>query len=181
MKTLKKIGLLLFVVITFIGCNKISDLLTINIDDVDLTQTSNISVTGTQSAVAPRVIAASTQFTKTATLQLSQSDDLKDYLDNIKSIKLNTVMCIVTGVDNGVVQSLSLTANPLDITKSLSTITVGVDMPVSFTDAELIKIAGSLLTNQQLEMVLKGTVSQTPVSFNITTTLNADFVVKVIK
>jgi hypothetical protein len=58
---------------------------------------------------------------------------------------------------------------------------VGVDMPVSFTNAELIQIASSLLTNQKLDLVLNGTVSQAPVTFSITTTLNADFVVKVVK
>ena len=88
-------------------------------------------------------------------------------------------MCKVTGVNNGVVQSLSLTA--ANVTKSLSPITVGVDMPVSFTNAELIQIASSLLTNQKLDLVLNGTVSQAPVTFSITTTLNADFVVKVVK
>ena len=181
MKTIKKISFLLLLSISFLACDKISDLATIGIDDVDLTQTTDITVSGSLSAAPARVAAASTQFTKIATVQLSQNEDLKKYLGNIKSITLNTVMCKVTGVNNGVVQSLSLTANPLNITKSISPITVGVDMPVSFTNSELIQIAASLLTNQKLDLILAGTVSQTPVSFAITTTLNADFVVKVIK
>ena len=179
MKTIKKISLLLLLSISFVGCDKVKDLLTLNIDDVDMTQTTEISVAGSTSAAPARVAAASTAFTKTATVQLSQNEDIKKYLDNIKSITLNTVMCKVTGVNNGVVQSLSLTA--ANVTKSLSPITVGVDMPVSFTNAELIQIASSLLTNQKLDLVLNGTVSQAPVTFSITTTLNADFVVKVVK
>jgi len=181
MKTIKKISLLVLLSISFLGCDKISDLATIDINDVDLKQTTDISVSGSQSAAPARVAAASTQFTKIVTVQLSQNEELNKYLGNIKSISLNNIKCKVTGVNNGVVQSLSLTANPLNITKSISPVTVDVDLPVSFTDAELIQIASSLLTNQKLDMILAGTVSQTPVSFAITTTLNADFVVKVIK
>ena len=86
MKTIKKISLLLLLSISFVGCDKVKDLLTLNIDDVDMTQTTEISVAGSTSAAPARVAAASTAFTKTATVQLSQIEDIKKYVTKVASI-----------------------------------------------------------------------------------------------
>ena len=88
MKTIKKISLLLLLSISFVGCDKVKDLLTLNIDDVDMTQTTEISVAGSTSAAPARVAAASTAFTKTATVQLSQIEDIKKYVRRISIFTL---------------------------------------------------------------------------------------------
>lgn len=182
MKTLKKLSLISLFVLLLVGCDALGDLLTITIKNVKMTKDIEISVTAPATVngqQAPDV--ASYPFTKSATIQLSQTEELEEYLDNIKEITLNSIMCNVNDVTQGVVQSLSLTINPLNITKTIENVTVGEDVDVTFTAEEFKTISNSLLNAQQLEFVLTGNVSSRPVTFNVTVTVDANFKVKVLK
>jgi len=182
MKTLKKLSFVCVLVLFFSGCDALGDLLTVKIQNVSMSKEIEITVNSSSTVKKQAVNAsAAIAFTKTATLQLSETDTLKDYLDNIKSITLKSVICNIHGVSNGIVTSLKLTINPLNISKTLSDIEVNKDLTVDFTTEELKSIADSLLQSKELEFVLDGVVNHVPVTFYVKVTANADFVAKVIK
>lgn len=179
MKTLKKLSLLPVLVLLFVGCDAIGDLLTITIKNVKMTRDVEISV-NSSAVVGQNAPAASYPFTKTANVQISQTEELEEYLDNIKDITLNSITCNVNDIPQGVVESLTLKINPLNIEKSMNNITVDEDVNVNFTDEEFKTIANSLLSEKELEFVLTGMVSSTPVTFTVTVTVDANFKVKVL-
>ncbi len=183
MKTFKKLLILPLVAMLFVGCDALGDLLTITIKDVKMTKDVEVTVNTPAAAASQKAPAvASVPFTKTATVQLNETEELLDYLDNIQEINLKSIICNIHG-DNlveGDVQSLSVTINPLGITKSIPNITLGQDEDVTFTNDEFNTIANSLLSSQQLEFVLNGTVSSTPITFIVSVTVEADFKVKVL-
>lgn len=182
MKTLKKLSLLPLLVLLLVGCDALGDLLTITIKDVKMSRDVEITV-NTPAMVAQGAPAAGVPFTKSAKVQVSQSEDLEEYLDNIKDITLKSIICNVhgDGVNQGDVQSLKITINPLNIYKEITNVTLGQDVDLNFTDDEFKTIANSLLSQKELEFVLTGVVSKTPVTFTVTVTVNADFKVKVLK
>ncbi|MDO9154988.1 MAG: hypothetical protein Q7U47_14985 [Paludibacter sp.] len=181
MKTLKKISLALGIVLIFTGCDVFSDLLTITIKDVKITKKFDFNITPLLKTNGDRVISGSYQFADSATVQLNQSDTLKNYLEHIKSVKIDSITCKLTGVESGVIQSLELTVRPLNITKSLNNPEPNSELYVSFTDEEFKSIANALLASQELKFILKGVVNKAPVTFSVAVTVDADFVVKIIK
>jgi uncharacterized protein YcfL len=180
MKTLKKLSLLPLIVLLLVGCDALGDLLTITIKNVKMTRDVEITVS-TPAMVAQGVPAAGVAFSKSAKVQVSQTEELEEYLDNIKDVTLNSIICNVNGVNQGVVQSLKVTINPLNIYKEITNVTVGEDVNLNFTDDEFKSIANSLLSAKELEFVLTGIVSSTPVTFTVTVTVDANFKVKVLK
>lgn len=181
MKTIKKLSLVLVLALTFSGCDAIGDLLTIKITDVKMTKDVEITVNAPLAANGASVLATGKSFTQSAKVQISDSEELEEYLSNIKDIILDSITCKVYGVENGDVQSLKLTINPLNYVKEINTVVIDEVINIPFTDAEFKEIANALLDSKELEFVLEGVVNKTPLTFNISVTIDADFVVKVLK
>ncbi len=180
MKTIKKLSLLPLFVVFLVGCDAFGDLLTFTIKNVEMTDDIDITV-NTPAMVAQGAPAAAVPFSNSGKVQISQVEELEEYLDNIKGITLNSIYIKLTGISSGTVQSVKLTINPLNIYKEYTNITFGEDFNTNFTDEEFKAIANSLLTNKELEYVISGIVNSTPVTFKVTIKVNANFKVKVLK
>ncbi|HRZ97562.1 MAG TPA: hypothetical protein P5084_08400, partial [Paludibacter sp.] len=83
-------------------------------------------------------------------------------------------------IQTGDLQSLKLTINPLNFVKTINPVVIDEEISVPFTDAEFKSVANSLLELKELEFVLEGVVSKTPLTFHIAVTFDSDYIVKIL-
>ena len=180
MKTIKQLSFVFALAIILTSCDAIGDLLTIKIKDVKMTKDVQIKVEAPMTSKSAVAAVTGYAFTNTAKVQVSETEDLKEYLSQIKEIVLDSITCKVYGVENGDVQSLKLTVNPLNFVKTIDPVIINEEIYIPFTDAEFKSIASQILDYEELEFKLEGVVSKRPLTFNISVTVDADYVVKIL-
>ena len=171
-------NLLLLFVLGFSSCDKINDLNTKEISNVEISETVLIEADVIKST---QVKTGETEvpFTKTLTLDLNSISEIQDYLSHLEDMDIKSITCRITDLGEGLISSLQVSIPALQYTVDVSSLKTYEDLEIAFTSDQLKEIANSLLEDQRLVIVLSGTVEQAE-SFNIKTTALADIEVEIL-
>ncbi|NRD23212.1 hypothetical protein HNV10_08165 [Winogradskyella litoriviva] len=165
MKITTKISALLLLFLTTFSCDDLDELTEFDITD-DFSTTINISVTE-DSEGQPQSISQS------STLDITTNEEIEDNLDLIQDISVNELTYEITnysGVDDAILSNASLTFGSSSI--SISNINLqqsDIDNTVyTINDTSIINaVASNLENNSMINMSVSGTVSATPVVFDV--------------
>ncbi|PKQ65802.1 hypothetical protein BZG02_02005 [Labilibaculum filiforme] len=176
---MKKTTLILFAItIGFASCDKVNDLKTKDFYDIELSKTTQITVnTADQGSMK---VATAYPFSETINLDFASISEIKDYLNKLEAVDVTAVNCKITDLTGGEVNSLTISVPDLNFDFDIPTVSENQSLFVNFTTVQLEAIANTLLLNKTLKLILTGTVTEQPVSFNIETTALVDVEVKVL-
>ncbi|MRT93138.1 hypothetical protein [Ancylomarina sp. 16SWW S1-10-2] len=176
MKNLTK--LLVLLVLGFSSCDKINDLNTKEISNVEISETVTIQADVIKSG---QVKSGETDvpFSKTITLDLSTISEIQKYMSHLEDMDITSLTCKITDLGEGLISKLQVTIPSLDYTFNISPLSIDEALKVSFTSDQLNEIANSLLEDKSLVIILSGTVEQAE-TFNIETTALANIEVEIL-
>lgn len=164
----KNLALFLAMALLLSGCSWIGGLFTKDINtDLEVDIPVNVTVAKSTSNIAAT-------YTSNETLSLKDNKDLKDHLENIKEIDLNSVKVSVGGLTSGqVVTTLSL-LNGTSVIATHSNITpeTGLFTPKSVNQSNLYAAADELLEVGEIELTVSGNV-EGPMAFLVHLTFDA--------
>ncbi|NER18716.1 hypothetical protein [Spongiivirga citrea] len=177
MKTSKQATLLLIVITMICSCNKIDELTEFDVTD-GFSTTMNISVTGESSE--PQI------FSEAVTVDISTNQDIQDNLDLIQDININSLTYEVSnfaGTENTTVTNASLSFDTIRI--DIENINLQqadtANTIYTITDSTKLRdIAAILKSSASVTATLEGTVSDTPVIFDVIINLNLTATVDVL-
>ncbi|WP_372752630.1 hypothetical protein [Labilibaculum sp.] len=176
---MKKTLLILFAIVTgFTSCDKVNDLKTKEFYDIELSKETVITV-NTAEAVSIKADEAYA-FSETINLNLSDIDDIKDYLNKLEDVDVTSVNCEITGLSGGEIQTLIISVPDLNFEFEFTEVSENQSLFVNFTAVQLDAIADALLKNKTLKITISGTVSEQPSSFTIETLALVDVEVEVV-
>lgn len=169
MKINKKAASLILICMTIVSCNKLDELT--EFDVTDSFETSiNVNVTSENSE--PQAIA------ETGTLNIGTNQDIRDNLDLIQNISIRSISYEIknfTGVENTAISNANLNFGNVTLAIEDIKIEQADTANTTFTIdnngqlnaiGELLKNASSITTS------LTGTVSSTPITFEVFITVN---------
>lgn len=161
-----KFTLVLFALVLFtMSCE---DDLTVNIDTNFVTDIVAESVEEPIVGIATKS-ASMCKFQGNNSIALKDADDVKAYIDRIKSIKITGVECEITGITSGekiesltiAIDSTSFNQQFLDISADNSSFIINVD------DAILSNVETYFNKSQMLKIKVSGTTTKAPMSLNV--------------
>jgi hypothetical protein len=161
----KTLFILLAIVIGFTSCDKVNDLKTKDFYDIELSKSALVSVNAVESSSLK--IDETYPFSESIKLDFADISELKEYLNKLEGLDVTAINCEITDLTAGEIESLSISVPDLNIDFDISTVSLNQSLFVNFTTEELDAIANLLLQNKNLEILITGTVTEQPVSFNI--------------
>jgi len=169
MKASKQATLLLFVITMICSCNKIDELTEFDITD-SVSTTMNVSVSSESSE--PQT------FSEVATVNIATNQDIQDNLDLIQDININSLTYEVTnftGSENATLTSASLSFDTISI--DIENINLQqsdtANTIYNITDSDkLSDIAAILKNSTSITATLEGTLTGSPVVFDVVINLN---------
>lgn len=174
----KTLFILLAIVIGFTSCDKVNDLKTKDFYDIELSKSTLVTVNTVESSSLK--IDETYPFSETINLDFADIEDIKDYLNKLEAVDVTAINCEITDLTAGEIESLTISVPDLNFDFEISTVSLNQSLFVNFTTEELNAIANSLLQNKNLEILITGTVTEQPVSFNIEITALVDVEVEVL-
>lgn len=176
---MKKLILILGItIVAFTACDKIDDLNTKEISDVEISKTVQIETDHIKSTQA-KSNQTQVPFIKTLTLDLNDISDIKDYLSHLEKIDIKSFTCKITDLDEAHISALRVSIPALEQTVTITTIQTNKAIEVNFTNEQLKEIANTILEDKSLEIILSGTAGQVKV-FNIKISALADIEVEIL-
>lgn len=165
-------------VIGFTSCDKVKDLKTKDFYDIEVSKQVTISV---NSVAGSSVKMAETfPFSETINLDFADISEIKEYLNKLEAVDVTSVNCEITDLTGGEVESLNVSVPDLNFDFDIPTVSLNQPLFVNFTTEQLDAIANTLLSNKKLKIIISGTVTEQPVSFNIETTALVDVEVEIL-
>jgi len=171
-------SLLVLFILGFTSCDKIDDLNTKEISNVEISETVLIKADVIKSAQL-KSGEEDVSFTKTLTLNLNSISEIQNYLSHLENIDINSFTCEITDLGEGLISSLQVSIPELQYSFTIPSLSTYTALEVSFTSEQLKEIANLLLEDKSLKIVLSGTVEQA-VDFSIKTTALADIEVEIL-
>ena len=176
---MKKIILILGItIVAFMACDKIDDLNTKTIKDIEISETVLIEADVLKS-IQIKSSQMEVPFIKTLTLDLNDISDIKDYLSHLENMDIKSFTCKISDIGEGLISALRVSIPALEHTVAITSIQTDKAIEVNFTSEQLKEIANTLLEDKSLEIILSGTVEQA-VNFSIKTTALADIEVEIL-
>ncbi len=175
---MKKLILILGItIVAFTACDKIDDLNTKEISDVEISKTVQIKakVKSTQAKSSQTEV----PFIKTLTLDLNDISDIKDYLSHLDKMNIKSFTCKISDLGEGLISVFRVSIPALKLTVPITSIQTNKALKVNLTSEQLKEIANLLLEDKSLEIILSGNVEQA-VNFSIKTTALADIEVEIL-
>ena len=169
MKITAKISVLLLTMIAVISCDSLDDLA-----DIDITQsfTETVSVNVTEESETPQ------SWSESSTINIASDPMIQEYKDLIKNININSLEFEINGflgVEGATISDASMSFGETSITLGAINLqeadTNNTVFPVSDA-AQLNAIADELQEANVITATLSGTISGTPVKFDVIITLN---------
>lgn len=174
----KTLFVLLAIVSGFTSCDKVNDLKTKDFYNIELSKETTITV---KTAEAGSIKVADTySFSETINLDFASISEIKDYLNKLEAVDVTSVNCEITNLTGGEVKSLTISVPDLNFAYDIPTVSLNQSLFVNFTTVQLEAISNTLLLNKSLKLILTGTVTEQPVSFNIETTALVDVEVEIL-
>ena len=176
---MKNIASILFIIVLgFSSCDKLDDLNTKTIEDIEISKTVLIKADALKST---QVKSSETEvpFIKTLTLDLNNIGDIKDYLSHLENMDIKSFTCKITGINEELISVFRVSIPVLEHTIVITPIQVNKAIKVNFTSEQLKKIADSLLKDKSLKIILSGKVEQKE-NFSIKTSVLADVEVEIL-
>ena len=170
--------ILFTLIIGFPSCDKVNDLKTKDFYDIELSKKTLVTVNTVKSNRLKE--AESYSFSESILLDFADLDEIKDYLNKLEAVDIIAVTCKITDLTGGEVESLNVSVPDLNFDFDIPTVSLNQSLFVNFTTEQLEAIANHLFLNKNLKINLTGTVTNTPVSFNIETTALVDVEVEVL-
>ncbi|MDQ1769838.1 hypothetical protein GQR60_08585 [Labilibaculum sp. A4] len=174
----KTLCILFSILIGFASCDKVNDLKTKDFYDLKLSKKTLVTVNSDKSAAIKS--AENHPFSETISLDFNDLSEVKEYLNKLEAVDVTSVTCKITDLSAGEVNSLNLSVPDLNFDFDIPTVSENQALFVNFTTEQLDAIANELLQSKNLKMIISGTVTEKPVSFNIETTALVDVEVKVL-
>lgn len=162
-----KIRVKISVVIVFMAifsCDKLDELTEFDVTDSFAT-TINISISEPSDE--------SQTFTQNATLDIASNNEIADNLDLIQNITINAITYEISnynGDDDAIVTNASLSFNTINIDVGTLNLKQSDDNDTILTieNSQQLNAIGNILENSSsISASLTGTISSTPVSFNV--------------
>ena len=176
---MKKLILILGItIVAFTACDKIDDLNTKEISDVEISKTVLIEADVLKSTQV-KTSETEVPFIKTLTLDLNDISDIKDYLSHLDKMNIKSFTCKISDLGEGLISKFRVTIPSLKLTIPITSIQTNKALKVNFTSEQLKEIANLLLEDKSLEIILSGNVEQA-VNFSIKTTALADIEVEIL-
>lgn len=165
-------------ILGFSSCDKLDELNTKTIEDIEISETILIEANALKST---QIKSGETDvtFSKTLTLDLNNIKEIQDYLSHLENMNLKSFTCKITDLGEGLISSLQVSIPELNYSVDVTSIQTDKALQINFTVEQLKEIANSLLEDQSLKIVLSGTVEQA-VDFSIKTTALADIEVEIL-
>jgi len=165
-------------ILGFSSCDKLDELNTKTIEDIEISETVLIEANALKST---QIKSGETDvtFSKTLTLDLNNIKEIQDYLSHLENMNLKSFTCKITDLGEGLISSLQVSIPELNYSVDVTSIQTDKALQINFTVEQLKEIANSLLEDQSLKIVLSGTVEQA-VDFSIKTTALADIEVEIL-
>jgi hypothetical protein len=169
MKT--RIILALFATLALVSCDQIKDLFAVK---VHATYKWNIPVSSTSVGMALKSAATTYNFSQTGTMSLEDDEDVAKYVDNIRSITIQTVDASILGLTSGqVINTLTVTITGIGTIMTFTNITSATSvLDPNISDSVLDQIASKLETDHQLTAIVTGSANYTP-AFNLQMEIDA--------
>lgn len=174
----KTLFILFALVVGLTSCDKVDELKTKDFHDIELSKKTLVTVNTVKSGSLK--MAESYPFSETINLDFADINEIKDYLNKIEGVDVTSVTCKITDLTGGEVESLNVSVPDLNFDFDIPTVSLNTPLFVNFTAEQLDAIANTLLLNKKLKIMITGTVTEQPVSFNIETTALIDVEVKVL-
>ncbi|BAX79634.1 hypothetical protein [Labilibaculum antarcticum] len=174
----KTLFILFAMVVGFTSCDKVNDLKTKDFYDIELSKNTLVTVNTVESASLK--IAETYPFSETINLGFADIEEIKDYLNKLEAVDVTSVNCKITNLTSGEIESLTISVPDLNFDFDIPTVSLNQSLFVNFSTEQLDAIANTLLLNKNLEILITGTVTEQPVSFNIEITALVDVEVEVL-
>lgn len=178
MKTRTKITYLLLLMISAISCDEIDKLTEFDVTD-DFSTTVNVSVP-LDSEGMPQ------SYTNSTTISIVSNQQINDNLNLIQSISLNSLAYEIsnfTGAEGATLTEASLNIGATNIAISNINLKASDDNNTVYSiedSGQINAIASALKTNPTITVTVSGTVSETPVSFDIIISIDTTVTIDVI-
>jgi len=166
------------ILIGFTSCDSVDDLKTKDFNDIELSSQTLITVTEPENQSVK--MDEDYSFTKEVNLDFNDISELKDYLNKLEDVDVNSVTCKLTNVTGGEVISLQISVPDLNYEVEIPSVVPNQDLSVNFTTEQLNTISNELLQYKKLKVIISGTVSDRPLSFTIETTALLDVEVEIL-
>ncbi|BAO76218.1 hypothetical protein [Winogradskyella sp. PG-2] len=171
MKRTKYSILLLFVFTTILSCDKLDELTEFDVTD-GFSTTVNINLSEVSNE--PQL------FSESSTIALSSNQDIQDNLDLIQDIRINSLTYEISNYNAEQDSMIMLTEASLSFANSnISVNDINLQQAdndntlFSISDSELLNSIGNILENTPtIEAMVSGTISGSPVSFNVIINVN---------
>ena len=175
MKTFTKISMLLLAMITIFSCNKLDEL-----TEFDITQDFSTAVN--VNVVEDSAGAAQT-WSQSSTINLATNDEIQSNLDLIQDVKLNSLTFKVinfTGVEGAIATESSISFGDTVIAVADITLEDSTTIYSIGSSSELNAIANDLKNATQISATVSGTVTSTPVQFDVFISLDVTTTIDVL-
>lgn len=178
MKTRTKISYLLLLMISAFSCDEVDKLTEFDVTD-DFSTTLNVSI-------PPDSEGMPQSYTKSTTISIVSNEQIKDNLNLIQSISLNSLTYEISnfaGEEGATLTEASLSIGSTSIAIGNINLKTSDDNNTVYNiedSGQLNAIASALKTDPTITVTVSGTVSETPVAFdiiiNIDTTVTIDVI-----
>jgi len=175
MKPFTKISMLLLAMITIFSCNKLDEL-----TEFDITQDFSTAVN--VNVVEDSAGAAQT-WSQSSTINLATNDEIQSNLDLIQDVKLNSLTFKVinfTGVEGAIATEASISFGDTVIAVADITLEDSTTIYSIGSSSELNAIANDLKNATQISATVSGTVTSTPVQFDVFISLDVTTTIDVL-
>jgi hypothetical protein len=177
-KISSKLGVLLLMIVSLWACEEIDELSEFDItEDFSTTYTINLPE---DSNGMPQ------SFTQVETVNIASNQQIQDNLDLIQDVTLNSLTYEIsdfTGVEDAVVSEASLSFADITIAIADIDLQASDDTNTVYTisnSEQLNAIANALETNNEITATVTGTVSATPVTFDVIVNLDVTVTIDVL-
>ena len=161
------------------SCEKVKDLNTVKVNDVEISETIDVDIVGDKAAGA--IISDGIPFSDTIHVNLNEIEQLEPYLLNkISSISIDPVNYTITNIGDDIIQSISIKIVELNITTVIENIVVGEQFQIDLTTDQLNLIANHLLSTREITFEIYGTVAESPAHFKVNINSMADIEFEII-
>jgi len=175
MKLITKINVLLLATITLLSCDKLDKLTEFDITE-DFSTTLNVTVTEDSNGTAQT-------WTETSTINLGTNEEIQTNLDVIQGVKINSLTFNVinfTGAEGATATEVSLSFGDTVIAVADINLEDNSTVYSVGSTSELNTIANDLKNTSQITATSIGTVSSTPVRFDLVITLDVTTTIDVL-
>lgn len=174
----KTLFTLFAIVIGFTSCDKVKDLNTKEIHDIEVSKKTSITVSSVKSSNLK--MEENFPFSETIHLDFADINEIKDYLSKLEAVDVTSVNCEITDLMGGEITSLNVSLPDLNFDFDIPTVSLNQPLLVNFTTEQLDAIANTMLQNKRLQITISGTTTEQPVSFTIEITALVDVEVEIL-